>query len=126
MFTYAISSQILALERPSSMMYDFMYWKISPDGLFSIRSAYAFLLCNSHVVASMSSAPSSSWWKHFWGLYILSRFKIFLWNVLMNAFPLVALLCQRGMSVDPLCSLCHQEPESSSHLFRDCPLLLQL
>lgn len=31
-----------------------------------------------------------------------------------------------GMPIDPLCSLCHQEPGSDSHLFRDCPLLLHI
>ncbi|XP_056685702.1 uncharacterized protein [Spinacia oleracea] len=60
LFTNDISSQILALERSSSLMDDFMYWKFTPDGLFSVLSAYAMLLSNSHNVTSVASTPSSS------------------------------------------------------------------
>ncbi|XP_021848080.2 uncharacterized protein [Spinacia oleracea] len=125
LFTDAISSQILALERPTALLDDVMYWKFTLDGRFSVRSAYAMLLRQSHNVASEVSTPSASWWKRFWGLDILPRFKVFLWKLFRNALPLATLLCQRGMPVDPVCSFCHQHPETACHLFRDCPLLLQ-
>ncbi|XP_056685549.1 uncharacterized protein [Spinacia oleracea] len=84
------------------------------------------LLSNYHNAASSVTIPSASWWKHFWGLKVLPRFKIFFWKLVRDVLPLASLLCHRGMPVDPLCSLCHQDLEVSSHLFRDCPLLLNL
>ncbi|XP_056695270.1 uncharacterized protein [Spinacia oleracea] len=125
-FPDKISSQILALERPTSKTDDFLYWKFALDGKFTVRSAYAMLLCSSHHAAGVTSLPSSSWWKHFWGLDIIPWFKLFFWKLLHQALPLATFLCQRGLPVDPLCSLCNQDPESDLHLFRDCPLLLNL
>ncbi|XP_056698604.1 uncharacterized protein [Spinacia oleracea] len=126
LFPDEISCHILALERPSCVMDDFMYWKFAPDGTFSVRSAYAMLLQTSHHTASTASVPSSLWWKHLWGMDVLPRFKLFLWKLLRHALPVAASLCQRGMPVDPLCSLCHQDSETITHLFRDCPLIVHL
>ncbi|XP_021839984.1 uncharacterized protein [Spinacia oleracea] len=126
LFPDKISSQILALERPTSETDDFLYWKFALDGKFTVRSAYAMLLRSSHHAAGVTSLPSSSWWKHFWGLDIIPRFKLFFWKLLHQALPLATFLCQRGLPVDPLCSLCNQDPESDLQLFRNCPLLLNL
>lgn len=104
-------------------MDDFVFWNFSLDGVFSVRSAYAMLLRNNHNVASPASSRSADWWKHFWGLHILPRFKVFIWKLVRQGLPLAATLHQRGMSIDPSCSFCHLDPETSSHLFRDCPVI---
>ncbi|XP_056698203.1 uncharacterized protein [Spinacia oleracea] len=62
-------------------------------------------------------------WKHFWGLRIHPKFKIFVWKLLHNALPVAALLFDRGLPVDPKCSFCYSSLESVAHLFRDCPCL---
>lgn len=84
------------------------------------------LLSNSNYIASSTSVPSLSWLKHFWGFNVLPWFKMFFWKLLRNSLPLASSFCQWSMPVDPMCSFCHQDLEVSSHLFRDCPLLLNV
>ncbi|XP_021839316.2 uncharacterized protein [Spinacia oleracea] len=78
-----------------------------------------------HNVASDASFPSASWWKHFWGLNILPKLKVFFWKLLRHGLPLASVLQKRGLPVDPTCSFCHLFPEDAEHLFRDCPLIHQ-
>ncbi|XP_021847973.2 uncharacterized protein [Spinacia oleracea] len=119
------ASQILALERPSVQKDDFVYWKFSYDGKFTVRSAYAMLMGQNHNVASQTTIPSASWWKHFWGLKIMHKLKVFFWKLLRHSLSLASILQMGGMPIDPACSFCHQFPETFEHLFRDCPLITQ-
>ncbi|XP_056691641.1 uncharacterized protein [Spinacia oleracea] len=108
LFVDATANAILALERPSVPLDDFVYWKFTPAGL--------------HSSAHLPCLPVT-WWKQFWGLKILPRFKIFVWKLMHNALPVAGLLHNRGIPLDPQCSFCHSFVESVAHLFRNCPLI---
>nr|XP_021851943.1 uncharacterized protein LOC110791500 [Spinacia oleracea] len=119
-FSEATANNIMALERPlAAEEQDLMFWKLTSDGLFSVRSAYAMILRSGFITGHAQPDPPDIWWKHFWGLSILPKFKIFLWKMLHDGLPLGAKIRLRGMDVDPMCSLCHSEEEVPSHLFRD-------
>lgn len=79
------------MERPFVPMDDFVYWKFTPAGTFSVKYAYVVLVDKGMYFASV-----------IWGLSILPRFKIFLWKLLHNALPVTALLNDRGIPLDPL------------------------
>lgn len=76
LFSNVTANTILALERPSVPMDDFVYWKLTPTGYFSVKSAYASIVDKgTYSVSHLPSLPAC-WWKCFWGLHILpsSRF----------------------------------------------------
>ncbi|XP_056698724.1 uncharacterized protein [Spinacia oleracea] len=117
-----LANAILALERPSVPTDDFVYWKFTHAGNYTMKSAYFVLVGNDFSTPPPSSIPVT-WWKRFWGLCILPPFKIFIWKSRHNSMPVAATLYDRGMPVDPLCSFCHATPETAAHLFRDCSLI---
>ncbi|XP_021769384.1 uncharacterized protein LOC110733597 [Chenopodium quinoa] len=101
-------------------MDDLVYWKFTRDDIFSTKSAYA-LQCQSDITLGTGCQLSPPWWRKFWRLPILPRWKCFGWKLLQDALPLSALLSSRGCPVDPLCAFCHVELEVAAHTFRDCP-----
>ncbi|XP_021734037.1 uncharacterized protein LOC110700742 [Chenopodium quinoa] len=103
-------------------MDDFVYWKLTRDGGFSTKSAYSLLVRQS-VVSIVSTPAPDQWWKSFWGLPLLPRFKLFCWKLLHDALPLLATLFSKGLPVDPVCTFCCLDLETTSHLFRDCPFI---
>lgn len=99
----------MALERPSFAEDDFAYWKLTYEGIFSLKSVYAMILCMYRNAASALSDPPGVWWKKLWGLPILLMFTIFLWKLLHDGLPLGGKIRLRGMDVDPSCYLCYTE-----------------
>ncbi|XP_021740814.1 uncharacterized protein LOC110707087 [Chenopodium quinoa] len=65
-------------------------------------------------------------WARLWALPILPKWKIFLWKIVHDALPVAAKLRDKGLPVDPLCSFCHQVPESLDHLLLHCPYSIRL
>ncbi|XP_021728369.1 uncharacterized protein LOC110695446 [Chenopodium quinoa] len=94
LFDSLTASRILALERPSRPMDDFVYWKFSKDGRFSTKSAYAMVVSGQHYSGVVYSF-SPSWWKVFWGLPLLPKLQCFCWKFLQNALPLMR-FCDQG------------------------------
>ncbi|XP_021746666.1 uncharacterized protein LOC110712511 [Chenopodium quinoa] len=68
----------------------------------------------------------SSWWRHFWASPLLPKWKMFAWKIIHNALPSALLLARKGLPVESKCGFCHQEVETLSHLFRDCPFTWSL
>ncbi|XP_056698192.1 uncharacterized protein [Spinacia oleracea] len=123
LFDNSTANAILSLERPSVPMDDFVYWKFTPAGLFSVKSTYVALEDKGSYSALHLLSIPVSWWKRFWGLHILPKFKIFIWKLLHNALPVAALLQARGLPLDPHCCFCHSAPETVEHLFCHYPLV---
>ncbi|XP_074288211.1 uncharacterized protein LOC141613378 [Silene latifolia] len=113
---------ICALELPPEPTDDFIYWKFTEDGLFSSNSAYSFLLHNgTHSPVSPESSVIPPFpWVFLWRLPCQPHIKIFLWKLVHGILPTADVLIRRGMSVNPICSLCHKTCETLSHIFRDC------
>ncbi|XP_021727903.1 uncharacterized protein LOC110695016 [Chenopodium quinoa] len=51
---------------------------------------------------------------------------MFAWKIIHNALPSASLLARKGLPVDSRCGLCHQDVETLSHLFQDCPFTWSL
>lgn len=77
-------------------------------------------------MSSSQSQISPAWWRRFWALPILPKWKIFGWKLLRDALPLATILHARGLPIDPVCAFCHVDVESVSHTFRDCPVIRSL
>ena len=48
------------------------------------------------------------------------RIKIFLWRACLGYLPVLVVLCNRDMHLDPSCPLCHQAPETIPHALLHC------
>lgn len=116
LFDQETADRILALDLPGRPMDDFVYWKFSRDGKFAVKSAYAMLSDRRHLVGGRGDFPSG-WWKKFWGLHILPRWKVFIWRLLSGGLPVGEVLVQHGISVYPGCPFCGQASESVDYLF---------
>ncbi|XP_021774657.1 uncharacterized protein LOC110738567 [Chenopodium quinoa] len=125
LFDSSSVARILSLDRPLQLMDDFVYWKFTRDGVFSTKSAYA-LFCEPRVLSSSQSQISPAWWRKFWALPILPRWKIFGWKLLHDALPLATTLHARGLPIDPVYAFCYVDVEYVSHTFRDCPVICSL
>ncbi|XP_074277676.1 uncharacterized protein LOC141601306 [Silene latifolia] len=113
---------ICALELPPEPTDDFIYLKFTEDGLFSSNSAYSFQLHNgTHSPVSPESSVIPPFpWVFLWRLPCQPHIKNFLWKLVHGILPTADVLIRRGMSVNPICSLCHKTCETLSHIFRDC------
>ncbi|XP_021758571.1 uncharacterized protein LOC110723527 [Chenopodium quinoa] len=117
--------RILSLDRPQELMDDFVYWKFTKDGSFSTKSAYALLLHQTIRCPPLGSLPIP-WWKKFWALPLLPKWKIFGWKIIHAGIPVASALAVRGVSVDSTCCFCRREQETINHLFRDCDFVTPL
>ncbi|XP_021738808.1 uncharacterized protein LOC110705275 [Chenopodium quinoa] len=125
LFDSSSAARILSLDRPVRLMDDFVYWKFTRDGVFTTKSSYA-LLCEPRVMSGSPSQISQAWWRKFWALPILPRWKIFGWKLVHDALPLATILNSRGLTNDPVCEFFHADVKSVSHTFRDCPAICSL
>ncbi|XP_021714898.1 uncharacterized protein LOC110682864 [Chenopodium quinoa] len=66
------------------------------------------------------------WWKKFWALPLLPKWKIFGWKIIHAGIPVASALAVRGVSVDSTCCFCRREQETINHLFRDCDFVTPL
>ena len=53
----------------------------------------------------------------------MPKLKVFLWQLCRSSLPTRGTLLKRGLPIDPLCPLCHNDIEDSEHLFLKCPLV---
>lgn len=87
-------------------------WKDSPRGDFTMRSAYSMA-----VGVDRSLEFNGGW---IWKLHILPKIQFFLWKCIHNSIGVTDCLAARGVILDPLCPLCHKEPETIIHALPNC------
>ncbi|XP_074298594.1 uncharacterized protein LOC141629503 [Silene latifolia] len=110
---------ILAMEPPHIDIDDFLYWKYTEDGVYTVRSGYDFLL--SHMPTSCSPSFYSSFpWKVLWNLRCSPKLPLLVWRIVHNILPSLDNLSVRGLQVSTSCVFCHSSPKSLNHLFRSC------
>lgn len=115
-------SEIEAIKTPigNSDFGDKLYWPLTLDGNYSVRSGYKCLM---ESATFLDVAPSSSYsnsevsWKMIWSVKVPYRIGHFVWRVKHNAISTRKNLMRRKITRDALCSICNSEEETMDHLF---------
>ncbi|XP_074266190.1 uncharacterized protein LOC141588658 [Silene latifolia] len=118
-FTPSCAKVIIAMEPPHINIDDFLYWKYTEDGVYTVRSGYDYLMSQS----SFSCSPSfySAFpWKILWGVHSSTKLPLLVWRIIHNILPSLENLFVRGIQVSTSCVFCHSQTESLDHLFRTC------
>ncbi|KAH9614555.1 hypothetical protein KSS87_007820 [Heliosperma pusillum] len=119
-FDPCCAKEILASEPPNPVSDDFLYWKYTEDGVYTLKSGYCRLLNGS--LSNLNSRMDSFPWKIAWSQHISAKFPIFVWRLIREILPCLSSLSRRGFSIRDTCVLCHSHPETLEHLFRLCPI----
>jgi ribonuclease HI len=95
------------------------------DGVFSVRSAYRFLLRAdvSDLPGCSSSTQTSMLWKSIWGLPLTPSIRNFLWRACSDALPTKIALWRRNVLPKPFCDQCKRGVEDTMHALWSCPAL---
>ena len=107
---------------------DKLIWTGNRRGDFTIKSAY-YIACS--LVGAEETSESSSCglrtplWKKIWHLKIPSKIRIFAWRACMNGLPTRLNLSRRGVNINPMCPICDQEMETTTHALIQCELAKQ-
>lgn len=119
--TYALSleTELLIKSIPipsSSRMRDLRLWSLTPNGIFTTKSAYARLL-QEKIVQPNTWSPESRW---IWKLRCPNKIKFFLWLSNHGRLPTKVYLHRLSIINDSNCAICNA-PETLQHIFFQCP-----
>lgn len=92
-------------------------WHCSKQGIYTVKSGYRILVKSTQ---NLDYIGLPSYWTDLWGLNFSSRTKLFLWRACIGNLPVQAVLQHRGMHLDPLRPLCHQDVELPLHPQYSC------
>jgi len=101
-------------------------WTLSPDGWYSVKSAYSSLLRGLPATGA-SEGDTLQAVSRIWKAWVPSKVVVFSWQLLLDRIPTRLNLIRRGV---PLpngglgCAFCETPSESSVHLFLSCPSIL--
>lgn len=96
---------------------DIQCWKDGPAGSCSFKALYKHMYLR-------QIGPSFPW-KNLWSLKLPSKIKIFSWKLLLD-LPTRQRLSRWDSSIQPLCPLCWNAPETVDHLFATCSFVKML
>ncbi|XP_074277256.1 uncharacterized protein LOC141600897 [Silene latifolia] len=117
-FAPATAKLIITMEPPLLDTDDFLYWKYTEDGSYSVKIGYLHLWLKSNT--SSSSLKSSFPWSCIWKSPGSLKFPLLLWRLAHNIMPTSANLKERGVSLGLTCHFCGSSEENADHLFRSC------
>lgn len=99
------------------LLSDRFVWKWSPDGKYSVSSAYR---------AFFFGATELRGAKELWRSKALPRVKFFFWLAIHRRLWTAERRWRHGLQDDSACVLCAQEPETIDHLLIGCMVARQL
>ncbi|KAF5447348.1 hypothetical protein F2P56_032905 [Juglans regia] len=102
---------------------DKLIWLGTPQGIYSVKSAYHMLREMEALEKGQGSNSShrDQFWKRLWKLRITPTAKNFMWRVCNEALPTNFNLFKRKILDKPLCPICWQEDETILHALWSCP-----
>ena len=115
---------ILGIALSSLPTEDRIVWAVTPNGAFSIRSAYHVakkLLDNQAEGQCSDNSAMKALWKLIWGLKCPSKIRNFAWRACKNILPTKTRLRDRHIPIEVDCDLC-EEVETIGHVFWKCNL----
>ena len=105
---------------------DSQVWTKTPNGIFSVNSAYkvAYKMLKEtkskdHSSECSDSSKMQALWKAIWNLKCQSKIKHFLWRACRNILPTKHGLKQRKVTKDDKCDICG-ERETTGHILWSC------
>ena len=91
---------------------DTISWRFTYSGQYTAPTAYMAQFAG--LVLSNTAAIT-------WKTWAPPKCKFFAWLVLHGRILTADMLAIRGWPHDPRCQLCLQQPETATHLCKDCP-----
>lgn len=95
---------------------DRLSWKPSPDGQFTVKSAYDFVTCDETPRQGMRS-----FFERIWKVTVTERARCFLWLVSHQVIMTNVERARRHISDTNVCQVCKDGIETIIHALRDCP-----
>ncbi|XP_026398310.1 uncharacterized protein LOC113294106 [Papaver somniferum] len=96
-------------------------WIGGTNGDFSVSSCYEMIDVQLQQQGQAQERQRKIPSKYVWNSAIPPKVSFLVWAAAMNGLPTVDRLLRRGMAITNInCCLCHQEPETISHIFIHC------
>ncbi|KAL0424121.1 UNVERIFIED_CONTAM: putative mitochondrial protein [Sesamum radiatum] len=120
--------QALILQIPLSRvgMADLLVWHYSPNGLFSVRSAYHLALSLISSVGSSNDRWCQNSWRAVWQAHVPNKVKLFLWRAIRDILPTASKLRRRLSHEVVSCPFCDFSDESPIHTLLRCSFARQV
>ena len=120
-------SRILQIPLNTNGFEDFVGWKYTKHGKYTVRSGYHLQWRHQFgpsagQLALPGSSSTNPVWKSLWQLRIPSKVKIFIWRALHGILPLKCILANRHVGTSGACPICNQGPEDIRHLLFQCQI----
>jgi len=96
---------------------DLITWKWTANGLYSSKSAYEVQFSGSYCTFNAQAI---------WKAKTEGKHRFFTWMLVQGKIQTADNLIMKGIQCDPICSLCHQDSETASHLCLHCSFAQQV
>ena len=96
---------------------DLITWKWTANGLYSSKSAYEVQFSGSYCTFNAQAI---------WKAKTEGKHRFFTWLLVQGKIQTADNLIMKGIQCDPICSLCHQDSETASHLCLHCSFAQQV
>jgi len=113
----ALVEKIHQIALPLNETPDKLIWTDSVDGDLSNKLSFSFLA---------GHGPAVHWAKMLWNTYTPPTRAFITWRFLHNKLPTDDNLRKRGCYIVSVCCFYRKQAETSSHIFLQCPVTLQL
>jgi len=95
---------------------DEIIWAFAKHGSYSPKEGYIRLM------DPFKPQDINPTWKLLWKLKATPRSRLLMWNILFERIPTGLNLMKRSFHGPFWCQLCHNNEESTEHLFLNCPI----
>ncbi|KAH1064863.1 hypothetical protein J1N35_029850 [Gossypium stocksii] len=105
---------------------DFQVWKGELSGDFSVRSAYKLLQESSFDPNFLIQADIKDFYNKLWNLQLPSKIAITIWRISWSYLPTLVNLKYKRVTRNVACPRCGREKEDITHIFRQCPVTVEV
>ncbi|KAA3482988.1 reverse transcriptase [Gossypium australe] len=104
---------------------DFLAWRGESSGVFSVRSSYKLLQSLDPTVYALQNIYRD-FYRKLWQIEIPTKIKIFIWKISWNYLTNRVNMACRRLANSRICPRCGGGDESMNHLFRECPVTMEM
>ena len=122
-FTQATVEDILRIRVDTLNTRDKLTWKENKPRECTVKTVYqvALRLNHPHSGEHSSASQDQRLWKRLWSLNVPSKVKTFMWRACYNVLPTKSNLARQKVQIDPKCSFCGQQDETTQHILWEYP-----